>query len=92
MTKTPIETILKQFFLIPLAARHKIARMMLERNQKGFKISPPPLPPSADADPLPLPPPQPLSIVTADPDWGGRTKCQPDKMPTGHNANQRLAL
>ena len=29
-------------------------------------------------------------------DWwcirGGRTKCQPDKMPTGHNANQRLAF
>ena len=23
---------------------------------------------------------------------GGRTKCQPDKMPTGHNANQRLAF
>ena len=23
---------------------------------------------------------------------GGRTKCQPDKMPIGHNANQRLAL
>ena len=22
---------------------------------------------------------------------GGRTKCQPDKMPTGRNANQRLA-
>ena len=24
--------------------------------------------------------------------YGGRTKCQPDKMPTGHNANQRLAF
>ena len=24
--------------------------------------------------------------------WGVRTKCQPDKMPTGHNANQRLAF
>ena len=23
---------------------------------------------------------------------GGRTKCQPDKMPTGRNANQRLAF
>ena len=23
---------------------------------------------------------------------GVRTKCQPDKMPTGHNANQRLAF
>ena len=23
---------------------------------------------------------------------GGRTKCQPDKMPTGRNANQKLAF
>ena len=62
--------------MIPIAARYKTARMMLERNKKALKYSPPP-PPSADADPLPLPPPpQPLSIVTADPDWYLSTFCK----------------